>query len=83
MSTRNKELIFMFTTSPMNYYNTALGVQELAQILNRPVASVRSSINRVVKYNRTHKKNKKELIVKDKNGNKYLLITETELKEGK
>ena len=80
---RNKELIFIFTTDPMNYYDTALGYGELAEILSRPVTSVRNSINNIEKYNKLHKKNKKELIVKDKNGNKYLLVTETELKEGK
>lgn len=80
---KNKELIFIFTEDPVNYYNTALGYTELAEILGRPVASVRNSVSSIRKYNKTHRKNKKELIVKDKNGNKYLLITETELKEGK
>ena len=80
---KNKELIFIFTANPVDYYDTALGYMELAEILGRPVASVRNSVSSIRKYNKTHRKNKKELIVKDKDGNKYLLITENEMKEGK
>ena len=79
----NKEIAFLFTIDPVNYYNTAIGIVELAGILDRPVSSVRNSINAIKRYNKTHRKNKKELIVKDKDGNKYLLITENEMKEGK
>lgn len=48
-------------------------IKELAKFLNRDINSVYSSIRRL--------KNKKaeDLILKDKSGNKYLIITQDEL----
>ena len=80
---KNKEIMFLFEYPKVAYYDTVIGYNELSKTLNRPVASVRNSICAIKRYNKGHKKNKKEMIVRDNSGKKYLLIMESMLNEGK
>jgi predicted transcriptional regulator len=58
------------------YFAFVKSIDELAQVLHRSKHSVKESIKRI-------HKNKQEFILKDKNRNKYVIISQEELGRGK
>ena len=73
---RNKEIYFIYAFKGVLYEETCIGVQELADYLKRPLNSVYTSMSRLRKL-------KKDLVLKDYNGIKHMILTEKELRTGK
>jgi predicted transcriptional regulator len=71
-------LMFIYKESKVNFnfiesMGSVLSIKELAKFLNRETASVYRSLKTLMK------KKAKDIILKDKQGNKYLIITQNEL----
>ena len=64
-------IYFIFTTTEKkDYVDTAIGIEQLAQILNRSKQSVIRSVKNL---------GKKEFVLKNKEGIKYLIVSEMEM----
>lgn len=71
-------LMFIYKESKQNFnfiesMGSVLSIKELAKFLNRETASVYRSLKTLMK------KKQENIILKDKQGNKYLIITQNEL----
>ncbi len=64
-------LYYLFTTTKkMEYVDTAVGIEQLSNILNRSKQSVIRSIKKL---------GRKKFILKDKEGTEYLIVSEMEM----
>lgn len=71
-------LMFIYKESKSNFnfiesMGSILSIKELAKFLNRSLTSVYRSLNNL------KNKKQKDIILKDKQGTKYLIITQNEL----
>lgn len=72
---KDKTMYFLYTENGKEWKGSAIGIQELARILKRTPGSVRRSIKNI-------EQRRKDFILKDKDKNKYLIMSEEELQTG-
>ncbi len=72
---KDKTMYFLYTENGKESRGTAIGIQELAKILQRTPGSIRRSI-------KTIEQQRKKFILKDKNKINYLIMSEEELQTG-
>lgn len=74
---KDKQIYFIYKVGKVEFETSCIGIKEVAEYLKRPLESVYSSMSIL-----RHKK-AKDLILKDYEGNKHLIINELELQTGK
>ncbi len=74
---KDKQIYFIYKVDKVEFEASCIGIKQVSEWLNRPLASVYASMRRL------RKKKQEDLILKDKEGRKHLILSQKEMQKGK